>query len=291
MKGIILAGGSGTRLFPMTTAVSKQILPIYDKPMIYYPLSVLMLAGLRDILIISTPHDLPLFRRLLGDGSDFGVALSYAEQAAPNGLAEAFLIGERFIDGGACALILGDNIFYGAGLSTLCQQAVDRPTGATIFAYAVSNPESYGVVQFDAGSGVAIDIEEKPQAPKSTWAVTGLYFYDRDVVEIAKSIRPSARGELEITDVNRVYLKRGDLTVARMGRGYTWLDTGTPDGLHDASSFVRTIAHRQGIKVACPEEVGLESGWLTPQQVLARAEALGKGDYANYLRRRAREAP
>jgi glucose-1-phosphate thymidylyltransferase len=290
MKGIILAGGNGTRMFPMTAAVSKQILPVFDKPMIFYPLSVLMLAGISDILVISTPRDLPFFRQLLGDGSGFGVNLVYAEQSRPNGLAEAFLIGEDFIAGENCALILGDNIFYGTGLSALCQQAMAKGTGATIFAYAVSNPKSYGVVQFDAGTGIAIDIEEKPAAPKSNWAVTGLYFYDRDVVDIAKSIAPSARGELEITDVNRAYLKRGDLTVARMGRGYAWLDTGTPDNLHDAASFVRTIAHRQGIKIACPEQVGLENGWLTPDQLLARADFIGKGDYADYLRRIAGES-
>ena len=290
MKGIILAGGSGSRLFPMTIAVSKQILPIYDKPMIYYPLSVLMLAGIRDILVISTPHDLPLFQKLLGDGSTFGITLSYAEQPQPNGLAEAFIIGEDFIGGEDCALILGDNIFHGAGLSNLCRQAVAQQGGATIFAYAVSNPQAYGVVQFDPATGRAIGIEEKPQTPKSQWAVTGLYFYDSEVVDIAKSITPSARGELEITDVNRAYLERGNLTVARMGRGYAWLDTGTPDGLHDASSFVRTIAHRQGIKISCPEEVGLENGWLTREDILAHADVLGKGDYADYLRRRARES-
>lgn len=289
MKGIILAGGSGTRLYPLTIGASKQILPVYDKPMIYYPLSVMMMAGIRDILVISTPTDLPVFRRLLGDGSNFGIALSYAEQPSPDGLAQAFVIGRDFVGNGSCALILGDNIFYGAGLSEICREAVKKEKGATVFTYGVMDPQRYGVVNFDPKTNVAIDIEEKPAKPKSNWAVTGLYFYDNDVLDIAANIKPSARGEYEITDVNRAYLERGDLTVARMGRGYAWLDTGTPDSLHEAAAFVRTIEHRQGIKIACPEEVGLECGWLDGEAVLKRADELGKGDYAEYLRRRVRE--
>jgi glucose-1-phosphate thymidylyltransferase len=288
MKGIILAGGSGTRLYPATLALSKQLLPVFDKPMIYYPLSVLMLAGIRDILIISTPRDLPLFRDLLGDGSNFGISLSYAEQAAPNGLAEAFLIGEAFIGGGPSALILGDNIYHGDKMGEKCRVAAAEAAngGANVFAYHVDDPERYGVVAFDAQTGLATSVEEKPEHPKSNWAITGLYFYDSDVVEIAKSIRPSARGELEITDVNRTYLERGNLHVTRLGRGYAWLDTGTHDSLHDASSFVRTIEHRTGVKIACPEEIALELGWLDGDAVLARAAALGKTGYADYLRRR-----
>ena len=286
MKGIILAGGSGTRLYPLTLAVSKQILPIYDKPMIYYPLSVLMLAGIQEILVISTARDLPMFRSLLGDGSEFGIRLSYAEQAELKGLAEAFIIGRQFIGDSAVAMILGDNIFFGDGLSRICQQAAASTKGASVFAYQVDHPQRYGVVSFDRSSGRAVTIEEKPHEPKSNWAVTGLYFYDNDVVEIAASTTPSERGELEITAVNNTYLERGELRVHRLGRGFAWLDTGTHDSLHDASSFVRTIEHRQGIKIACPEEIGVEMGWLDPQQVLTRADRLGRNEYAQYLKRR-----
>jgi glucose-1-phosphate thymidylyltransferase len=284
-KGIILAGGSGTRLYPVTISVSKQLLPVFDKPMIYYPLSVLMLAGIRDILVISTQQDTPLFQRLLGDGSSYGLNLNYAVQQAPNGLAEAFIIGAEFVRGTSSALILGDNIFYGGGMGELCKAAAQRNPGATIFAYQVSDPERYGVVTFDK-SGKATAIEEKPQFPKSDWAVTGLYFYDAEVVEIAKSLKPSPRGELEITDVNRRYLEAGKLHVQRMDRGYAWLDTGTHESLNDASSFVRTIEHRQGIKIACPEEIALERGYVSAEDVLARADFLGKTAYAIYLRKR-----
>ncbi len=289
MKGIILAGGSGTRLYPLTLAVSKQILPIYDKPMIYYPLSVLMLAGIRDILIISTPRDLPMFRQLLGDGSEFGLNFSYAEQDQPRGLAEAFIIGRDFIGDDAVAMVLGDNIFFGAGLSQMCQSAVAEMQGASVFAYQVDHPERYGVVTFDRDTGQALTIEEKPVRPTSNWAVTGLYLYDNDVVDIASTIVPSARGELEITAINNAYLERGKLRVHRLGRGFAWLDTGTHDSLHDASSFVRTIENRQGIKIACPEEIGIEMGWLDAERARKRIEKLGDNEYSRYLRRRIAE--
>jgi len=289
MKGIILAGGSGTRLHPLTVAVSKQILPIYDKPMIYYPMSVLLLAGIRDILIISTPRDLPMFQTLLGDGSQFGISLSYAEQAQPNGLAEAFIIGADFIGNDSCSLVLGDNIFYGAGLPELCRSAADQQNGGTIFAYQVTDAERYGVVSFDRETKRAISIDEKPKNPKSDWAVTGLYFYDNDVIDIAADLKPSKRGELEITDVNLAYMERGDLTVSMFGRGYAWLDTGTVDSMHEASAFVQTIQKRQASQIACLEEIAFGNGWITSDDVEKRGHALAKTSYGDYLLKLAKE--
>lgn len=283
MKGVILAGGSGTRLYPLTMVTSKQLLPVYDKPMIYYPLSTLMLAGIKDILIISTPYDLPNFKKLLGDGSNFGITLSYAEQPSPDGLAQAFIIGEEFIDGDSCAMVLGDNIFYGNGLTNHLKEAASKEHGATIFGYYVDDPERFGIVEFDE-NGKAVSIEEKPEHPKSNYCVTGLYFYDNRVCELAKKVKPSHRGELEITDLNRMYLEEQSLNVVTLGRGYAWLDTGTIDALADSTEFVKVIENRQGIKIAAVEEIAYKNGWITKDKLLESANLYGKSTYGEHLK-------
>lgn len=288
MKGIILAGGSGTRLYPITRGISKQLIPVYDKPMIYYPLSTLMLAGIRDVLIISTPEYTGLFEELLGDGSDFGMKFSYKVQAQPNGLAEAFILGKDFIGSDSVCLVLGDNIYYGSGLSQLLQEAAAKTSGATVFGYHVNDPERFGVVEFDKDKH-ALSIEEKPEHPKSNYAVTGLYFYDNDVVNIAENLQPSARGELEITDINKDYLRRGSLDVKLMGRGYAWLDTGTHDSMLEAASFISTIQKRQNLKVSCLEEIAYRQGWISKEKLITLAKPMKKNDYGQYLLRIAEE--
>lgn len=284
MKGIILAGGSGTRLYPLTKVTSKQLLPVYDKPMIYYPLSVLMIAGIRDILIISTPNDLPNFERLFGDGSSLGLNISYKVQPSPDGLAQAFILGEDFVDGDSCAMVLGDNIFYGSGMKNHLIKAAAKTKGATVFGYYVDDPQRFGIVEFDS-NGKAVSIEEKPEHPKSNYCVTGLYFYDNRVCEYAKQVKPSARGELEITDINRMYLSQGELDVVTLGRGYAWLDTGTVDALSDAAEFIKVIENRQGIQIAAIEEIAYNNGWITLEQLLRHADSYGKSPYGKHLRR------